>query len=117
MLIPIPDLVNQIKQTVKLVTASEAIIKCQELSGVIIDVREPDEVNGKVTAGTVNIPRGVLEMKMPMLYPDVNQAIFIHCASGIRAIFSAEQLQRLGYKNVWAITCGIDDVCHTFAIK
>tara|TARA_B110000238_G_C16076853_1_gene417543 strand:- start:434 stop:787 length:354 start_codon:yes stop_codon:yes gene_type:complete len=117
MLITIPDLVNQIKQTVNLISASEALIKYQELSGIIVDVREPNEVNSKVAAGTINIPRGVLEMKMPMLYPDVNQAIFIHCASGIRAIFSAEQLQRLGYKNVWAITCGIDDVCHTFAIK
>ena len=117
MLITISDLVNQIKQTVHSISASEALIKCQELSGIIIDVREPNEVNSKVAAGTINIPRGVLEMKMPMLYPDANQAIFIHCASGVRAIFSAEQLQRLGYKNVWAITCGINDVCHTFAIK
>jgi rhodanese-related sulfurtransferase len=114
MLIKIPDLVSQITKTVHSISASKALIKCQELSGVIIDVREPDEVNSKVAAGTVNVPRGVLEMKIPMLYPDANQAIFIHCASGVRAIFSAEQLQRLGYKNVWAITCAIDDVCGAF---
>jgi len=114
MLNKIPDLVCQIKPKVNLISAPEALIKCQDLSGVIIDVREADEVNGKVAAGTVNIPRGVLEMKMSMLYPDANQAIFIHCASGVRAIFSAEQLNRLGYKNVWAITCAIDDICSAF---
>ena len=111
MLIKIPDLVSQIKQNVNLLTAAQATVKCQELSGVIIDVREPGEVNEKSATGTVNIPRGVLEMKVSMLYPDANQAIFIHCASGVRAVFAAEQLTRLGYTKVWAITCKIDDIC------
>jgi rhodanese-related sulfurtransferase len=117
MLIKIPDLVSQIKQTVNLISAPEAVIKCQELSGVIVDVREPGEVTEKAATGTINIPRGVLEMKMLMLYPDANQAIFIHCASGVRAVFAAEQLNRLGYQNVWAITCAIDDVCRAFEDK
>ena len=111
MLIKIPDLVSQIKQNVKMITATEAAVKCKELSAVIIDVREPSEVSEKSVSASVNIPRGILEMKMSMLYPDANQAIFIHCASGVRAVFAAEQLSRLGYENVWAITCKIDEVC------
>ena len=117
MLIKISDLVSQIKHKVNLISASQAVIKCRALSGVIVDVREPGEVNEKAATGTVNIPRGVLEMRMLMLYPDPNQAIFIHCASGVRAIFCAEQLNRLGYQNVWAMTCAIDDVCRAFEDK
>ena len=111
MLIKIPDLVSEIKQNINLITATEAVIKCQEQSGITIDVREPGEVSEKVAKGTINIPRGVLEMKIMTLCADAEQAIFIHCASGVRAVFAAEQLKRIGYKNVWAISCGIDDVC------
>lgn len=111
MLIKIPDIVSEIKQTINTISAVEAKKKCTDLSGVVIDVREPSEVSAKTATGTINIPRGLIEMKVSTLYPDENTAIFIHCASGARAVFSAEQLVRLGYKNVWAITCNIDDVC------
>ena len=37
--------------------------------------------------------------------------IYLHCASGGRAALAAEQLQRIGYKNVKAISCGHDEVC------
>ena len=111
MLVKIPTLISEIKQGVNLLTAAEAKIKCQAMSGVVIDVREPSEVSEKVAPATVNIPRGVLEMKVSTLYPNDEQPIFIHCASGVRAIFAAEQLKRIGYKNIWAITCPIDEVC------
>ena len=111
MLKTISTLVDEIKTTVSTITAQEAVIKCTQLQGVTIDVREPAEVQEKSAKGTINIPRGVLEMKILPLCPDNSQAIFIHCASGVRALFAAEQLMRLGYKNVWAISCKIDDVC------
>ncbi len=114
MLIKIPDLVSEIRKNINLITAADAVAKCQELSGITIDIREPGEVSAKVAKGTINIPRGVLEMKIMALCADEEQAIFIHCASGVRAVFAAEQLQRIGYKNVWAITCGIDDVCNAY---
>ncbi|WP_338027404.1 rhodanese-like domain-containing protein [Colwellia maritima] len=81
---------------------------------MIIDVREPEEFAAKAGKNTINIPRGLLEMKMLQLYPDENLAIFIHCATGARATFSAEQLKRVGYKNVWVITCMLDDICCAF---
>ena len=74
-------------------------------------MREPAEFAEKSGSSTINIPRGLLEMKMLQMYPDENLAIFIHCATGARATFAAEQLTRVGYNNVWVITCMIDDVC------
>ncbi len=53
-------------------------------------------------------------MKMLQMHPDENLAIFIHCATGARATLSAEQLKRVGYKNVWVITCMLDDICYVF---
>jgi len=84
----------------------------QENNGLLLDVREPAEVNAKPATNSINIPRGVLEMKLLEMCQDATKPIYIHCASGARATLSAIQLQRLGFENVNVITCGIDDVCY-----
>jgi rhodanese-related sulfurtransferase len=38
----------------------------------------------------------------------------LHCATGARAIFSAEQLKRVGYLNVSVITSSLDDICNAW---
>ena len=43
--------------------------------------------------------------------PDADMEIYLHCASGGRAALAAEQLQRIGYTNVKAISCQHNDVC------
>lgn len=112
MLKTIPEVIAQARQSLNIITAADAAVKCKAEKGVIIDVREPAEFAEKSGNGTINIPRGVLEMTMLKLHGDEDLAIFIHCATGARATFAAEQLQRVGYKNVWVITCVLDDVCN-----
>ncbi len=111
MLKTIPEVVAEAKKNLITVSAIEAVNKCKELNGLIIDVREPAEFAQKSASGVNNIPRGLLEMKMLQLHPDAELAIFIHCATGARAVFSAEQLKRVGYTNVSVITCQLDDIC------
>jgi len=111
MLKKIPEIIAELKKSLNTLTAKEAAIKCAEINGIMIDVREPAEYQKQSADSAINIPRGILEMKMLELYPNAEQAIFIHCASGVRATFAAEQLLRVGYQNVWVITCKIEDVC------
>ena len=110
MLKSIPTLVNEIKENITVVTAQEALNMMKSANGTLIDVREPAEITHTAIEGAVNIPRGVLEMKIGGLCPQANQPIYIHCASGVRAMFAAEQLQRIGSNNVKAITCAIKDI-------
>ena len=112
MLKTIPEVIAQARQSLNTITATDAAVKCTAENGITIDVREPAEFAEKSANGAINIPRGLLEMKMLQLHPNENLAIFIHCATGARATFAAEQLQRVGYKNVWVITCPLDDVCN-----
>lgn len=114
MLKSIPEIIKEAAQSLNTITAAEAEKKCKEENGIIIDVREPAEFAEKAGKNTINIPRGLLEMKMLQQYPDEDLAIFIHCATGARATFSAEQLKRVGYKNVWVVTCMLDDVLCAF---
>ncbi len=114
MLKTIPEVIAKARESLNTITAADAALKCQNESGIIIDVREPAEFNEKSASGAVNIPRGLLEMKMLQMHPNEELAIFIHCATGARATFAAEQLKRVGYKNVWVITSMLDDVCCVF---
>jgi rhodanese-related sulfurtransferase len=112
MLKTIPEVIAQARESLTIMNADEAVVLAQQKNGVIIDVREPSEYAQKSAEGAINIPRGLLEMKMLQLYPNETQAIFLHCATGARAIFSAEQLKRVGYLNVAVITSSLDDICN-----
>ncbi|MFL0798632.1 MAG: rhodanese-like domain-containing protein [Cellvibrionaceae bacterium] len=107
----VPELVQQAAGGIRRLDAQTALAEYQEKQGLIIDVREPGEVSQLPTPGTINIPRGVLEMKITELCPNEEAAIYIHCASGGRATLAAEQLKRLGYTDVTAIACTAQELC------
>ena len=83
-------------------------IKCEELDAnkddlILIDVRESSELEetGSID-GALNIPRGLIEMK---LIPNnesinVNRQIVVFCGGGSRAALAGSTLLDLGFKNV-----------------
>ena len=111
MLKTIPELMSEIRQTIQTTSAKDAYEYAQKEKCIFIDVREPQEVAESPVSHSINLPRGVLEMNITKLTSDENHPIFLHCATGGRASFAAEQLIRLGYKNVWAIICPHSYVC------
>ncbi len=113
MLKPIPDLIQEIRVKVRCLTSLSANQEMSSNGGILIDVREPMEVAQRPTPNALNIPRGVLEMKVSELHPDEETPIYIHCTTGARATLSAEQLMRIGYKHVSVITCDIETICQS----
>lgn len=114
MLKPISEIVQDARQDLRCVTAAQAVEELESNDGLVVDVREPAEVAAKPTGLSVNIPRGVLEMQMPSHVPDSETPIYLHCATGGRASLAAEQLHRMGYKNVSVITCDVDAIKDIF---
>jgi phage shock protein E len=114
MLKTLPQLIQETTGHVRVLDAAHASAECRDYSGLLIDVREPAEAQAKSPAGSHNIPRGVIEMKITALCPDANAKIYLHCAAGGRARLAAAQLLAMGYKDVTAISCGVDDVCEVF---
>ena len=112
MLKTIPEVIALVRGSLTIITAAEAVPLAKQQNGVIIDVREASEYAEKLAKGTINIPRGLLEIKMLKIYLDEKQPIFLYCVTGDRAIFSAEQLKRVGYVNVSVITSSLDDICN-----
>ncbi len=110
MLKTIPALIQSIRPGLQCVTAREAFDECSRKNGIIIDVREPEEIKTSTIANAINIPRGLLEMKMSTLYPQADTPVYICCATGARATLSAEQLERIGYTCVTVITCTLEKI-------
>jgi len=111
MLITIPEIMSEIRSNIQTISARDAYLFAEKHKSLFIDVREPQEVFESPVPNSINIPRGMLEMRITRCTSEENSNIFLHCASGGRASFAAEQLTRLGYKNVWAIICPHSDVC------
>jgi phage shock protein E len=81
---------------------------------IIIDVREPHEVNEACLIDSTNIPRGLLEMKIVDICEDPDTPILIHCAAGGRASLAASTLQMMGYSNVHVIDATFEEIRHVF---
>lgn len=110
MLIDIKTRIEKITVPLRLVSAQEAKQELASNNGILLDVREPAEVSEKPVEDSINIPRGVLEMKMLEKVKDPKTPIYVHCASGVRAKLSAEQLMLVGYESVSVITCPVDNI-------
>jgi phage shock protein E len=76
-------------------------------SPVIIDVRENDEfVQGHIS-GARNVSRGVLERKVKNLVPDPLSPVVLYCSCGSQSALAADNLQKIGYQNVYSLKGGL----------
>ncbi|QFU77263.1 rhodanese-like domain-containing protein [Halioglobus maricola] len=115
MLKTVPELVTEARAGLRCVDIETAKAELKENNGTVIDVRELVEVSHLEATGSLNIPRGILEMKIGEAVPDENRTLYLHCATGGRATFAAQQLVKMGYRNVTVITCPIETICTVMA--
>jgi len=82
---------------------------------LVLDVREPYEFEAMHIAGSLNVPRGILESACEYDYeetePELVRArereILVVCRSGYRSVLAAHSLQVLGYSNVASLKTGL----------
>lgn len=72
-----------------------------------IDVREDGEFAVDRAAGAHHIGRGVLERDIETLIPDPDAPIVLYCGGGFRSALAADNLQKMGYRNVMSMDGGI----------
>lgn len=105
------EIVAETKTSLHCITPQAAKeVLADDSNALVIDVREPGEVADRRPQGTVNIPRGVLEMKITDYTTDPDQPIYLHCATGGRAALAAAALEHMGFNNVSIIDCSCDDL-------
>ena len=107
---PAHQLVQEARKTVKELISSEIHSKTTESNALLIDVREPEEYRLGHIAGSVNIPRGMLEFKIsnePSLQ-NLTRPIIVYCKTGGRAALSSVAMQSMGFRDVLSLAGGFD---------
>ncbi len=99
------DLVADARTRVGAVSPQEAERSARQ-GDLILDVREPAELEGAGIAGALHVPRGIIETRVDAT-ADTAEArltevrgsgrVHVLCASGGRAALAADTLRRMGY--------------------
>ncbi len=73
---------------------------------VLVDVREESEWARGHVAGAVHLGKGVIERDIEQRIPDASATIVLYCGGGFRSALAADNLQKMGYKNVISMDGG-----------
>jgi rhodanese-related sulfurtransferase len=100
-------LVNDAKQRIKQESLRET--KKRLDSGkklVLVDTREDAEWARGHIPGAIHLGRGIIERDIEKTIPDKGTAIVLYCGGGFRSALAADNLQKMGYRNVISMDGG-----------
>ena len=118
MIIPVTELVASAKSQCNCMDQVAAkLFFDRHDNAVIIDVREPKEAEESKLTDSINIPRGLLAMKITEVCESPDAPILVHCGTGARASLSAYTLQIMGYSNVHVIDANFEEIKSVFGKK
>jgi len=104
------DLVNEVKKNIKEISIDETKAKLDKKEKIVlIDTREESEWNEKRIDGAIYLGKGIIEREIELTVPNQKTQIVLYCAGGFRSALSAENLQRMGYSNVYSMIGGIKE--------
>jgi len=72
----------------------------------LIDVREDGEWQAGHAAGASHLGRGVIERDIVQAFPDKSIELILYCGGGYRSALAADNLQKMGYANVFSMSGG-----------
>jgi len=71
-----------------------------------VDVREESEYAAGRLPHAVHLGKGVIERDVEAAVPDHDAEIILYCGGGFRSALAADNLQNMGYTNVWSMDGG-----------
>ena len=77
-----------------------------DAGAMLIDVREESEFAAQHIPAATHLSKGVIEVKIESTIADKDQAIILYCGGGSRSALAADNLQTMGYNNVYSLVGG-----------
>lgn len=74
---------------------------------ILVDVREESEFAKDHLPGAIHLGKGIIERDIEARVPDLNAEIVLYCGGGFRSALAADNLQKMGYRNVISMDGGI----------
>jgi rhodanese-related sulfurtransferase len=72
----------------------------------LVDVREDSEWAKGHLPSAIHLGKGVIERDIEAKVPDKNAELVLYCGGGFRSALAADNLQKMGYKNVLSMDGG-----------
>jgi rhodanese-related sulfurtransferase len=73
---------------------------------ILVDTREDNEWARGHVPGAVHLGKGVIERDIEKAIPDKEATIVLYCGGGYRSALAADNLQKMGYRNVVSMDGG-----------
>jgi rhodanese-related sulfurtransferase len=74
---------------------------------VLIDVREESEFAKDHLPHAIHLGKGIIERDIETNFPDLTTEMVLYCGGGYRSALAADNLQKMGYKNVISMDGGV----------
>ncbi len=98
---------SELQSRIPEISPDEAYRSLRE-GALLLDVREPEEHTQGSPAGALRLGRSYLELRVEGLIPEHDRTVLVLCSSGVRSLFAAESLIRLGYTDVRSVAGGFE---------
>lgn len=98
-------LVDDAKERVREISVAETLGRI-EGGASLIDVREDNEWENEHAKPAKHMSRGIIERDIVNAFPDKNSELILYCGGGFRSALAADNLQKMGYTNVWSMAGG-----------
>lgn len=73
---------------------------------ILVDTREDAEWARGHIPGAIHLGKGVIERDIEKTIPDKEATVVLYCGGGFRSALAADNLQRMGYRNVISMDGG-----------
>ena len=74
---------------------------------ILVDVREESEFAKDHLPGAIHLGKGIIERDIEARVPDLKTELVLYCGGGFRSALAADNLQKMGYRNVISMDGGI----------
>jgi rhodanese-related sulfurtransferase len=102
------NIVNDAKKRVREVSVDDVKTKMERGEKfVLVDVREESEFAKDHLPGAIAMGKGIIERDIEAKAPDLSTPLVLYCGGGFRSALAADNLQKMGYKNVASMDGGI----------
>ncbi len=100
-------IVDDAKTRIKQIHANEMpALTRKSPDTVIVDTREESEYAAGHVYGAVWLGKGIIERDIEGRFPDKDTPLYLYCGGGYRSALAADNLQKMGYTNVYSIDGG-----------
>jgi rhodanese-related sulfurtransferase len=100
-------IVDDAKSRIREVTVDDVKTKLERGDKfLLVDVREDNEWAAGHLPRAIHMGRGVIERDIEQRIPDPKSEIILYCGGGFRSALAADNLQKMGYQNVYSMDGG-----------